>query len=154
MLPLPDLTLLEWLLVVAGATGIGIAKAGFSGVNFVHLIVFALIFGPRESTGIILPMLIVGDIAAVIAFRQHARWDYIRQMLPPACVGVVAGSFMMALASSSVLTITRSKRPVARAASIDHAISGLPRNDRTFLRGMRLLPPRAGMMAMFSSEVI
>ncbi len=104
MLPLPDLTLLEWLLVVAGATGIGIAKAGFSGVNFVHLIVFALIFGPRESTGIILPMLIVGDIAAVIAFRQHARWDYIRQMLPPACVGVVAGSFMMARMDDGVFT--------------------------------------------------
>lgn len=101
---LPDLTTVQWILVVIGATGIGVAKAGFSGVNFVHLIIFALIFGPRESTGIILPMLIVGDIAAVIAFRQHARWDYIRHMLPPACVGVVIGTVMMARLDDSVFT--------------------------------------------------
>lgn len=104
MLPLPDLTPIQWALVTLGATGIGIAKAGFSGVNFIHLIVFALIFGPRESTGIILPMLIVGDIAAVIAFRQHARWDYIRQMLPPACLGVVIGTFVMARMDDRLFT--------------------------------------------------
>ena len=95
MFPLPDLTPLQWVLVVIGATGIGVAKAGFSGVNFVHLVIFALIFGPRESAGLILPMLVVGDVMAVLAFRQHARWDYIRHMLPPACVGVLIGAFSM-----------------------------------------------------------
>jgi uncharacterized membrane protein YfcA len=104
MLALPDLTLFEWTLVVIGATGIGISKSGFSGVNFVHIIVFALIFGPRESTGLILPMLVVGDIAAVVAFRQHARWDYIRQMFPPACFGVVVGTFVMARVNDGFFT--------------------------------------------------
>lgn len=95
MLPLPDLTLLQWILVVIGAFGIGVAKAGFSGVNFVHLVIFALLFGPRESAGLILPMLVVGDVMAVLAFRKHARWDYIRHMLPPAAAGVVIGAFSM-----------------------------------------------------------
>src|SRR5690606_15397773 len=35
-----------------------------------------------------------------------------------------------------------------RAASMDHAMSGLPKKSTTFLRGIRLDPPRAGMMAM------
>lgn len=95
MVALPDLTIAQWLLVVIGAIGIGVSKAGFSGVGFVHLILFALIFGPRESTGIILPMLIVGDVLAVVTFRQHARWDYMQQMLPPACVGVIIGAMAM-----------------------------------------------------------
>lgn len=93
---LPDLTIFQWLLIVVAAAGIGISKAGFAGVNFLHIIVFALIFGARESTGIILPMLVVGDIFAVIAFRQHARWDYLKQMLAPAGAGVVLGTFVMA----------------------------------------------------------
>ena len=95
MFPLPELTTLQWILVVIGAMGIGAAKAGLAGVNFVHLVVFAIIFGPRESAGLILPMLVVGDIMAVLAFRQHARWDYIRHMLPPACVGVMIGAYVM-----------------------------------------------------------
>ncbi len=32
---------------------------------------------------------------------------------------------------------------------MDQAIIGLPQKSRMFLRGMRLLPPRAGMMARF-----
>ncbi|ODS53968.1 MAG: hypothetical protein ABS36_12185 [Acidobacteria bacterium SCN 69-37] len=92
---LPDLTPIQWLLVITGAAGIGITKAGFSGVGFVHLLIFAFVFGPRESTGLILPMLVVGDVLAVIAFRQHARWDYMRHMLPPACLGVIVGALVM-----------------------------------------------------------
>ena len=95
MLPLPDLTSLQWVLIVIGAVGIGLSKAGFAGVGFVHLVVFAFVFGPRESTGLILPMLVFADVLAVLAFRQHARWDYMRLMLPPACFGVITGALVM-----------------------------------------------------------
>ena len=74
-----------------GATGIGISKAGLAGVGLVHVIIFAFLFGARDSTGVVLPMLLTGDITAVTTFHQHARWDYIRRMLPPSCVGVVVG---------------------------------------------------------------
>ena len=50
-----------------------------------------------------------------------------------------------AMAGSSVETITRSKQPDACAASIDQAMMGRPQNSRTFFRGIRLLPPRAGI---------
>jgi uncharacterized membrane protein YfcA len=57
--------------------------------------VFALLFGARDSTGIVLPMLLVGDLCAIAAYRRQARWDYLRRMLPPACVGIVAAAAVM-----------------------------------------------------------
>lgn len=38
-----------------------------------------------------------------------------------------------------------SNKADACAAAIDQAIIGFPQKSRMFLRGMRLLPPRAGM---------
>jgi uncharacterized membrane protein YfcA len=86
---MPDLTAVQWLLAIISALGIGVAKSGFAGVSMMHVLIFAFLFGARNSTGVVLPMLIIGDICAVLAFRQHAQWNYIRRMLPPACLGVV-----------------------------------------------------------------
>ena len=92
---MPDLTPFQWMLAILAGFGIGVAKSGFAGVSLLHVVVFIFLFGPRDSTGVVLPMLIVGDIMAVIAFQQHARWEYIRRMLPPAITGICAGWWMM-----------------------------------------------------------
>jgi uncharacterized membrane protein YfcA len=92
---MPELTPLQWLLAVLGALGIGIAKSGFSGVSMLHVLIFAYLFGAKASTGVVLPMLIVGDILAVHNFQRHARWDYIRKLLPPAMIGVIIGASLV-----------------------------------------------------------
>jgi uncharacterized membrane protein YfcA len=92
---MPDLTVLQWLLAVAAAAGIGISKSGFAGVGLFHVIVFAFLFGARASTGMLLPMLIAGDVGAVLAFRRHARWDYLLRIIPPTAVGVIGGALLM-----------------------------------------------------------
>lgn len=92
---MPSLSASQWLLTILAALGIGVAKSGLAGVSMLHVLIFASIYGARESTGIVLPMLIVGDICAVQMFRQHAQWTYIRRMLPPACTGVVIGWLLM-----------------------------------------------------------
>ncbi len=92
---MPDLTPVQWLLAVIAAAGIGISKSGFAGVGLLHVIIFAFLFGARDSTGVLLPMLIAGDIGAVTAFRRHARWTYVRRMLPPTMIGVIAGAAVM-----------------------------------------------------------
>ena len=51
----------------------------------------------RQSTGVILPMLLFADCFAVRAFRQHALWPEIRRVLPAALVGVAAGAVVMQL---------------------------------------------------------
>ena len=85
----------EWILAVVAALGVGIGKAGLSGMSMFHVLVFAFLFGARASTGVVLPLLLVGDVAAVRTFHQHARWDYVRRMLPPACLGVVLAAWFM-----------------------------------------------------------
>ena len=92
---MPELTDAQWLLAALGAFGIGVAKSGFAGVSMLHVLVFAYLFGARASTGVVLPMLIVGDLLAVGTFRQHARWEYVRRMLPPALAGVAVGWLLM-----------------------------------------------------------
>jgi uncharacterized protein len=92
---LPHLTTTQWLLAVTAATGIGIGKSGLAGMSLVHVLIFAFLFGARESTGVVLPMLLIGDVCAVSIFHQHARWDYVRRMLPPACLGVIVAALIM-----------------------------------------------------------
>jgi hypothetical protein len=55
----------EWILAVAAALGVGIGKAGLAGMSMFHVLVFAFLFGARASTGVVLPLLLVGDVAAV-----------------------------------------------------------------------------------------
>lgn len=92
---LPNLSEGQWLLAIAAALCVGASKAGFAGLGMVAVVAFASIFGARDSTGIVLPMLIVGDLGAVIIFKQHARWDYIRRTLPPALIGVIGAAIVM-----------------------------------------------------------
>jgi hypothetical protein len=84
------------------AAGIGIGKSGLAGMSLVHVLIFAFLFGARESTGVVLPMLLIGDVCAVSIFHQHARWDYVRRMLPPACAGVVIAAVIMRSLSETV----------------------------------------------------
>ncbi len=54
----------------------------------------ALVFGARASTGILLPMLLVGDIFAVIYYNRHAQWKYLIRLLPFMMLGVILGTWI------------------------------------------------------------
>ncbi len=103
---MPSLSPAEWALAVLGAIGLGIGKAGLAGTSLLHVLIYAFLFGARESTGIVLPMLLIGDVGAIGFFHQHARWDYVRRMLPPACLGVVIGALLMRSLSDSAFRPT------------------------------------------------
>ena len=149
---MPDLTAPEWALAVIGAIGLGIGKAGLAGTSLLHVLIYAFLFGARESTGIVLPMLLIGDVGAIGFFHQHARWDYVRRMLPPACLGVVIGALLMRWMSDAafrptigwivlalvVMQVWRLVRP-DWLASVPHA--------RWFAWGMGLLAGATTMLA-------
>jgi uncharacterized membrane protein YfcA len=92
---MPDLSSSQWLLAILAAAGIGVSKSGFTGLGMFHVAIFAMLFGAKESTGIVLPMLIVGDVCSVAAFGKSAHWRYIKRVFPPAAVGVVIGWTLM-----------------------------------------------------------
>jgi uncharacterized membrane protein YfcA len=92
---LPHFTNAQWLLAILGAFCIGFAKSGFPGAGLANVLIMAQLFGAKESTGVVLPMLICGDIFSVITFHQHARWATIWRMLPPTLAGIVVGWGLM-----------------------------------------------------------
>jgi hypothetical protein len=92
-----QLTYGQWILAGLAAMGIGVSKSGLPGVSLLHVVIMASLFDSRASTGVILPMLVIGDIAAVAMFRRHARVQLLVRTLPAAAVGVIVGWSIMAL---------------------------------------------------------
>jgi uncharacterized membrane protein YfcA len=90
-----DLTALSWTLAVLAAIGIGMAKAGFGGLGMLAILVMARVLPPRESTGVILPMLVLADVFAISIYHQHARGSFVARMIPPALVGIICGWLLM-----------------------------------------------------------
>jgi len=103
MLSLPPLhfSSLGWLAVIGGAFGIGLNKGGLTGLGILPVLLFAVVFQARESTGFVLPLLIVGDICAIIIYRRVVIWKIFWTLLPPALAGVVIGYFLMGRISES-----------------------------------------------------
>lgn len=95
MLQLPDILTLHWVLLGVAAMGIGVSKSGLSGLSMLHVIIFAHVFGARDSTGVVLPMLIVGDICAMKMYGMHTNWILVKKMFWPAAVGVIVGWVLM-----------------------------------------------------------
>ncbi len=89
------LTTLQWILAGCAALSVGISKAGFNGMGMITVILMASVIPPRESTGVVLPMLIAADVFAVAAFHRHARGAHLLALLPPAVAGIVAGWLLM-----------------------------------------------------------
>ena len=88
-----DLSGWQILWGILGALCVGLSKGGISGLGIVAAPLFALVFPPKESTGLVLVILICADLVAVTFFRRHAVWAHIIRMFPFAALGVVAGYF-------------------------------------------------------------
>ena len=87
-----SLSLSSLLLLLGAAFLIGMAKTGVSGVSMFSVPIMALIFGGKDSSGLMLPMLIMADLFAVYYYHRHANWHYLIKLFPSAAVGVVIGT--------------------------------------------------------------
>jgi uncharacterized protein len=85
----------QWGLVVLGAFLAGVSKTGIAGLGVLTVAIYANILPARQSTGIILPMLICADVVAVAAYRRHAEWRHLWRLFPWVMAGVVAGYLAM-----------------------------------------------------------
>jgi uncharacterized membrane protein YfcA len=73
--------------VIFSGICIGVSKTGINGISAVMIPLLALVFGARESTGVVLPMFCFADLVAVIYYRRAAEWKYIVRLLPWALAG-------------------------------------------------------------------
>jgi len=81
----------QWLVVILCAFGIGLSKGGIAGIGILPIAIFALVLPASASVGIVLPLLICGDIVAVSIFRRHAVWGHLQRLFPWAATGIIGG---------------------------------------------------------------
>jgi len=84
----------EWISVFFAIFLLGLAKAGIRGIGIIIVVILAFVFGERASTGVLLPLLISADILAVTYYNKHARWRFIKKLMPWMMIGVLVGVWM------------------------------------------------------------
>ena len=67
----------------------GASKGGLKGLGILAVSMMLIAYGAKNSTGIVLPLLILGDIIAVIYFKKHVKTKYLIQFLPAMIIGVL-----------------------------------------------------------------
>lgn len=87
---------MEYSIILAfiAAFLIGVSKGGIKGISILNVTLMVLAYGAKASTGIVVPLLIIGDILAVIYFKKYTKWKYLVNFLPWMLVGVVIASFV------------------------------------------------------------
>lgn len=90
-----EITWLSWVILGIGSFLIGLSKTGLPGVGILAIILVATVIPARASTGLVLPMLIVGDIFAVSYYHRHAVWRHLIRLIPYAVAGIAVGYVIM-----------------------------------------------------------
>jgi uncharacterized membrane protein YfcA len=90
-LTLLDMNMIQWITIIIAAFLVGFSKTGIGGVMMLAIPLLATAFGGRDSTGIMLPMLIVGDIFAIKYYHRSSDWKSVITPLPWALIGLIAG---------------------------------------------------------------
>jgi hypothetical protein len=71
---------------------VGLSKGGFGGTfAMLGVPIMALAVSPLQAAGIMLPILIVMDIVALLAYRGRADWKCLAILLPAAVIGIGIG---------------------------------------------------------------
>jgi uncharacterized membrane protein YfcA len=84
----------DWVLVIVATFLIGMGKGGLKGIDMLNVTIMAIVFGSKTSTGIVLPLLLCADIAAVAYYRRFADWALFWKLAPWMIIGVLLGVFL------------------------------------------------------------
>ena len=100
------LSALDWSLLAVAALLVGFAKTAIGGVAAISVAIFAAVLPARESTGALLPLLMVGDVVAVRAYRRHADWPTLLRLFPSVAAGVLLGAAFVARVDDTAMRRT------------------------------------------------
>ncbi len=98
-----DISTFQWIVLCACGFFVGVSKTGLPGIGVLCVPFMALVFPAKASTGLLLPMLAMADIAAIIYYRRDANWQMIRHLMPWALSGLAAGSIVIYLVTDEQL---------------------------------------------------
>jgi len=79
----------ELVLLCFAAFVLGIAKSGVKGVGTLGIALLASLYGAKESTGVVVPILLVGDVLAVFYYNRYCKLKYLVKFMPAMMIGIV-----------------------------------------------------------------
>lgn len=100
-----DITFWQLVFTAVCAVLVGFSKTGIPTLGIFVAAVMATIFPARESVGLLTPMLITGDIIAILYYRKAVVWKHLIVLLPWVLAGIVAGFFVLDIISNESLSI-------------------------------------------------
>ena len=98
---LSTLTALTWVALIAAAALTGLAKTAVPGLASVAAALFALVLPAKESTGVMLALLLIGDAIALWAYRRDANTVVLRRLVPSVLAGVGLGALLLAVTTQA-----------------------------------------------------
>ncbi len=81
----------DWLIAFLGTFLLGMGKSGLKGLGAIIVTLMAIVFGGKQSTGVLIPMMIAADVFAVIYYHRHTQWFFLKKLLPMMVLGVLIG---------------------------------------------------------------
>ncbi|MFF4760299.1 sulfite exporter TauE/SafE family protein [Streptomyces sp. NPDC001292] len=135
---------------------VGFSKTAVSGANTVSLAVFAAVLPARASTGVLLPVLIAGDVLAVLTYRRHAHWPTLWRLFPAVAAGVVVGTLFLMRADDRVVRTSIGAILLLMAAVAVWRRRGADRGeepDSVITRADRLKARSYGVLGGFTTMV-
>ena len=103
---LPDLSVTAWLWLGFAGLLVGFAKTAIGGVASIAVVVFAAVLPARESTGALLPLLLVGDVMALWVYRRHASWPTLVRLVPGVLPGLALGALFVGLVDDTTMRVS------------------------------------------------
>ncbi|WP_207533339.1 sulfite exporter TauE/SafE family protein [Desertivirga arenae] len=80
------------LLILLVALLSGMSKTGVHGAGMLSVPLLAVVFGGQNSSGVMLPILLIADVIGVWYYHRHASVKHLKMLIPFAIAGIALGT--------------------------------------------------------------
>lgn len=81
-------------MILCVAVLIGMSKTGVHGAGMIAVPLLAAVFGGKQSTGFLLPILCLADVFGVVYYHRHTSWPHLWKLFPWAAGGTFLGTWV------------------------------------------------------------
>ena len=100
-----ELTTSQFMMAATAAFLVGFSKTGMPGLGILIVPLMAAAFPAKASVGVLLPILLFGDVFAVARYRRHADWGILLRLLPWVIIGIGLGSVALHYIATGALQL-------------------------------------------------
>ncbi|MEM3509472.1 MAG: sulfite exporter TauE/SafE family protein, partial [Nitrososphaerota archaeon] len=99
-----DVVLCVFIIFIAFISGV--IKTCFGvGAGIFSTPILSLILGPKNTLGLLIPIMLISDFLTLYMFRGKWDWHQIRVVFPGMIIGTIFGAYCVALASPTIIEI-------------------------------------------------